>query len=996
MIRKRGTGEVHRRPVSLRSVRSLEAERARQRLEIERTRQRLEAAKAYAQLQELNEFRQKVRQVESRFASLVSFRRLVSEFCDAKYFELERDLSRSAQVTRDLKKEFSRLKFSLEVTSIALKVSAFSESFKELVHELGEEFIRPRFSARKKVDNLLDSVDSIQRQYLSVQNLFTINILLIQPTVDILNSLINDRKIPLERRDVYREFKNAHLRTAREVSRAGHGFRAFYLMRNNLEGPLGPAFYLRLLSLYGNAPRHPPRLQEMLVRSIEALIAFGSRKVLVSNRKRESSWSYMKLLRQFYLRRLGKPCSARSPELNIFWRQLDVLAPFELNWARMSTISIEISYLVSTLANPSPGLWSNLDADARYRHIRKLSSLHLAFDYTRADISMEYARLREVNWLRLQSESRIHDLGGTAFTIQSGLFTPLRPLSQDPSRFRQWMFEINSFVKEAISLKGLHNRQKQRDWSSLDDASDGPEIHEEVGIGSPSDDTPGSNARTRFFVAKVRGQEESPSTQQAANQMKPVFFRTSAKRSARAGTLNALDEKKGVVWAGNLLDTTSSHDKGAPNLRNVAHDDQSQGRPCREQNSTSLKEDVLQQSKKSTRNTISDRKHEYRRENISAQRAVLQKQEGQEISRSAGWRSRKVKSNSERRRHLTRLGDKKVPRENIEARTRRRVEGEAPPKDSRPALVSKKELNSSARRAPRSAALRKFGRPFSPTFSRRYSTEATTRGSSSADRRSENNFGFVAEFSPECQPVSDYREEVCQPHCDMLNAEDLEAAGSSPDTATVAEGLTTPPPESEDKDSPPQFWSHNLRKGPGGKSIIVHYCKSLESTERVARHFLESDVLGFDIEWKAQTSSAGGIKNNLSLIQLANEERIALFHVALFRPGRTLDELVAPSLKKLLESSDITKVGVSIRADCTRVRRYLGIDVRGQLELSHLYKLVKYSQTDPQLINRRAVNLSHQVEEHLGLPMYKEDEVRCSDWSRTLDYHQVQCEFLDC
>lgn len=87
-------------------------------------------------------------------------------------------------------------------------------------------------------------------------------------------------------------------------------------------------------------------------------------------------------------------------------------------------------------------------------------------------------------------------------------------------------------------------------------------------------------------------------------------------------------------------------------------------------------------------------------------------------------------------------------------------------------------------------------------------------------------------------------------------------------------------------------------------------------------------------------------------------------------------------------------MGVSIKANCTRVRRYLGINVQGQLELSHPYKLVKYSQSNPKLINKRVVNLSLQVEEHLGLPLYKEDEVRRSDWSRALDHRQVQCKFV--
>lgn len=191
----------------------------------------------------------------------------------------------------------------------------------------------------------------------------------------------------------------------------------------------------------------------------------------------------------------------------------------------------------------------------------------------------------------------------------------------------------------------------------------------------------------------------------------------------------------------------------------------------------------------------------------------------------------------------------------------------------------------------------------------------------------------------------------------------------------------------------PKYWSHRLHKGPDGKGIVVHYCRSLSSTEEVARHFLDDEVIGFDLEWKIQASN--DIQSNLSLIQIANEKRIALFHIALFKPATGLHHFVAPTLRHILQSPNITKVGVSIKADCTRLRKYLGINTRGIFELSHLHKLVKYCQSSPKMINKRLVNLSEQVEEHFGLPLLKDDEVRCSNWSRPLNYDQVQYAATD-
>ena len=195
--------------------------------------------------------------------------------------------------------------------------------------------------------------------------------------------------------------------------------------------------------------------------------------------------------------------------------------------------------------------------------------------------------------------------------------------------------------------------------------------------------------------------------------------------------------------------------------------------------------------------------------------------------------------------------------------------------------------------------------------------------------------------------------------------------------------------------SPSTYWQYSLYEGPRGEKIKIHYCKSKETTDRVARLFLDQEVVGFDIEWKPQASSKEGIRKNVALIQLASEERIALFHLALFKGSNSVDDFLAPNLWKVLESPNITKVGVAIKGDCTRLRRFMGIDSRGLFELSHLYKLVKFSTSDVTKINKMLVSLAQQVQEHLHLPLWKGDDVRNSDWSRELDYTQIRCVFAN-
>jgi hypothetical protein len=208
--------------------------------------------------------------------------------------------------------------------------------------------------------------------------------------------------------------------------------------------------------------------------------------------------------------------------------------------------------------------------------------------------------------------------------------------------------------------------------------------------------------------------------------------------------------------------------------------------------------------------------------------------------------------------------------------------------------------------------------------------------------------------------------------------------------------------------APPQtrasYWSQKLYRGPEDEELLLHYCVNMEVSERVAKHFLDEKVVGFDIEWKPWGAAVDSIKENASLIQLATVDRIALFHIARF-PGKTPEQLMPPSLKAVLESADTCKVGVAVKGDCSRLEKYFGLNIRGVFELSRLYNLVEYYGREPHKVNNRLVKLATQVRQHLLLPLHKgepfaDDEqqlgsVRESDWSRPLDYEQIHYAAAD-
>lgn len=192
--------------------------------------------------------------------------------------------------------------------------------------------------------------------------------------------------------------------------------------------------------------------------------------------------------------------------------------------------------------------------------------------------------------------------------------------------------------------------------------------------------------------------------------------------------------------------------------------------------------------------------------------------------------------------------------------------------------------------------------------------------------------------------------------------------------------------------SPESYWSYSFYRGPDelndvkGK-VRVHYCKSALTAERALQYLEGEQLLGLDLEWSPQANKNSGVRKNISLVQIASQSRVVLLHLALY-PGK--DEFVTPTLKKILEDPDITKLGVWINGDCTRLRRFLNIEVRGKFELSHLFKQVKYSASgQPNLINKRLVALATQIKDIMGLPMKKDQNVRASDWSQPLDLEQI-------
>lgn len=187
--------------------------------------------------------------------------------------------------------------------------------------------------------------------------------------------------------------------------------------------------------------------------------------------------------------------------------------------------------------------------------------------------------------------------------------------------------------------------------------------------------------------------------------------------------------------------------------------------------------------------------------------------------------------------------------------------------------------------------------------------------------------------------------------------------------------------------APKRWWSHTLYRGPDDRPVTVLYSKNKTESEALAKMFIHEPVVGFDMEWPWNSHKKDRLQDKIGLIQVACEDKIGLFHIGL-HSGTTSEDLIAPSLRTIIESPNIAKTGVAVlAADMARLAKFFKLRPQGAFELSHLHHLVMFSARKPDLVNTRLISLADLVEHHLGLPLSK-GSVRTSNWSRALNQKQ--------
>ncbi|KAJ5806360.1 uncharacterized protein N7503_003962, partial [Penicillium pulvis] len=965
--------------------------------------------------------------------------RIELEYCNFVY----RNTPQWTAAISDIERAVTRLRYKFITGRIE-----YSQLFIYRMRELLErEYLSPRQSARAKIDRLLQPTEDMREEYRSLQSLG----LAVLTGLNAIKSLIIQLKVLDEQGPdlpgpVFQDFQMVLEAHKQDFAMAAHKHRADWFARVQNTTLVASQFWsakkLTTNLLESMPERNPRKTLSLLFRggllqgddeavreSARVFLSFHRDQNLVANRLRKSytkKWSGVK--------------PANSPELNKVWRQLDVMALFETQQALDMSLQYEVWILMKSLEGKFGPMWPGLDSDASREIQKNLHEFSVKFNRSRKRFAAELEMYRLANWARLNVEEKLHKLGEPNDIQERGLFRVLKPLSQDHSRFNHWAnhfvavsfknWNLNRLLKFSMeeSEENVHNHYVRLAEDHLEQMSRPSSFVPEIGTTETRESRPQRNTKVKrplFPMLKRMGLNEASIAPEAPSLPSKDAAKSTSSSPPQALTTTGPNASPRDSPPRPEQEHTVQHLKIRPLI------EKSSKMPI--ENSA----EIFDQNPRQTHNEQSARQHERQRDvkqsakDLSDKRlprplkppkaqqhksrSMPRPKSSQELpveaataaSKPAGPKEKNNTSPAaSRSKPLVRSssvwgffarsgGSADVSRESISRAKSNRSVRQLPTKEVTPTskAASSTEKNAVASTALKDKSRRLIKRPHLTKRQRQPALGPSRSPYRVRDVQRKLDLDFLSGQSAGIRPYSTraYFSEAKANDSSVacIDEQSLPLGGPSPGESAVGREETV-------KDGgPPLFWTHSSQRGPGGQKLIVHYCRTLESTEEVARLFLGSKVIGFDMEWKAQASAWDSIQSNLSLIQVANEERIALFQIALFKPGQTLKDLVAPSLKQLLESPDITKVGVSIKADATRLRKYLGVEARSIFELSHLFKLVKYGLTQPKLVNKRGVNLSDQAEEHLGLPLEKSEDVRCGDWTRPLNYRQVQYAATD-
>ncbi|KAJ5291888.1 hypothetical protein N7478_001139 [Penicillium angulare] len=869
-------------------------------------------------------------------------------------------VSKSQREVSRLKTEFSELLLPVVVENVQRSQGNVTK-MRKLINS---QYLLPRQSARANIDKVLSESEQVHTEYAELQSKGKKAIALLEDIILLTISLKNlDLLIPSRNGPKFDDFRLMLSENKKEFGWAAHSYRSVWVERKQAESSFqGAQFW--------SAKDFTEVLRSRKIREESCIEVARCRMFAdILRRPRELALFHREAVIAKYLRRLYmSKWTAKSKRtdnylLDITWRQLDVMAPFEIKIIQDWWLQEEIYFLLRSFdrqTGPYGPMWSNVDSDALERVRDSLKILLAGYAATRKAFIEEMSTYRHINWHRLKIEEKLHNLGEPIEYKERGVLVPAEPLSGSTIRFNHWLKLYAAVGFRAWVLRKLNILSAEYTTNEL-----GHKVTQYARL-------------SQIFLKTVQAPfvPEGGSVISAKHNSSLARQRRSAGLRVRPVLPLFIRKFDDSLFPSDKTDSPPSSDGISQGDATLIERKASSKSSSKEQSRNLRRANPLKPNNGQINffDSVSP--------TPNTGRSVAQHEETSQPKLTSKPRSSETTTSKAFEKSKTTNSVKQHP---------------GPPSSSENKQSSYSErirFQKSQHPKSDSAAKPNQNNPSSPTTytvkKKHYGTP--WRRSSFADAPQNGRRPYSSSTGPSniiSTTTDDDKVKETSKHS--------LPSGVLPMAETIEDSI---PVESKAKSAAaaataPLFWSHSSQRSPSGQKLIVHYCRSLQSTEEVAQLFLNSKIIGFDMEWKAQAFSWDSIQNNISVIQMANEERIALFHLALFKPGKSREDFIAPSLQRIMESSDITKVGVAIKADTTRLRKFLGIKTSAIFELSHLFRLLKFSWTNPKLVNKRGVSLSDQALEHLGLPLEKSEDVRCGDWTVPLSYRQVQYAATD-
>ncbi|KAJ5558741.1 hypothetical protein N7461_002713 [Penicillium sp. DV-2018c] len=372
-------------------------------------------------------------------------------------------LKRLSEQVHYSERSIFRLRVALYEEYIAPRIKRLSKQvhnserlisrLRETVHE---EHLEPRKAARDRIDRVLAQSDLILEEYRKLRATHE------QITFSHISKLCGDlsRSENIRPTDQYRflVFANDISAGQADLYLRLHVYRSNWLQRQWDAHPLRQSEAWNLHGITNAVAtrdlgdRSPHIIQQIALASPNK-IGFIRRNALQLSHKFKSVY-----------RPIWKQRPARSPELPMYWRQLDVLGPFYIVNFSSWLIGEEVHYLLASLKGQCGELWSWLPETTLAHSIDILHQWCTTDHARRSELRTELTKYRQLNWLRLRTETTLHSLGEPVYL--AGKFEVRNPLSQDAQRFEVWSRTMGELITGAFVAR-LAQHTSVDQWNEL-------------------------------------------------------------------------------------------------------------------------------------------------------------------------------------------------------------------------------------------------------------------------------------------------------------------------------------------------------------------------------------------------------------------------------------------------------------------------------------------------------------------------------------------------